>query len=144
MEKKKNHLSSQQWTNPQKCFANGKIERSVLSITKSSTLFPALASSDFHLFPKLKYFLTGEQFSSNEEVVAAVPEYFVDVSEIHYSNGIIAGTSVLVLGVIILKNKNHFEIINFLLSLLGSEFFKPPSYIKFSLLKCTFDQIVIN
>jgi histone-lysine N-methyltransferase SETMAR len=37
---------------------------------------PDLAPSDFCLFLKLKLFLAGERFSSNQEGIAAVEEYF--------------------------------------------------------------------
>ena len=33
---------------------------------------PDLAPSDFYLFPKLKLFLAGQRFSSNQEPIAAV------------------------------------------------------------------------
>jgi len=33
---------------------------------------PDLAPSDFYLFPKLKLFLAGQRFSSNQEATAAV------------------------------------------------------------------------
>ena len=51
---------------------------------------PDLAPPDFHLFLKLKHFLAGERFSSNEEVVAAVQGYFADLPENHYRDGIMA------------------------------------------------------
>jgi histone-lysine N-methyltransferase SETMAR len=51
---------------------------------------PDLAPSDFHLFPKLKIFLAGQRFSSNQEVIAAVEGYFADLKENHYRDGIMA------------------------------------------------------
>jgi histone-lysine N-methyltransferase SETMAR len=39
---------------------------------------PDLAPSDFYLFSKLKLFLTGQRFSSNQEAIAAVEGYFAD------------------------------------------------------------------
>jgi len=51
---------------------------------------PDLAPSDFYLFPKLKLFLTGQRFSSNQEVIAAVEEYFADLTKNHYRDGIMA------------------------------------------------------
>jgi len=36
---------------------------------------PDLAPSDFYLFPKLKLFLAGQHFSSNQEAIAAVEGY---------------------------------------------------------------------
>jgi len=49
---------------------------------------PDLAPSDFHLFPKLKIFLAGQRFSSNQEAITAVEGYFADLKENHYRDGI--------------------------------------------------------
>jgi histone-lysine N-methyltransferase SETMAR len=51
---------------------------------------PDLAPSDFCLFSKLKLFLTGECFSSNQEAVAAVEGCFADLMKNHYRDGIMA------------------------------------------------------
>jgi histone-lysine N-methyltransferase SETMAR len=51
---------------------------------------PDLAPSDFCLFPKLKLFLAGERFSSNQEVTAAVEGYFADLMKNYYRDGIMA------------------------------------------------------
>jgi histone-lysine N-methyltransferase SETMAR len=51
---------------------------------------PDLASSDFYLFPKLKLFLAGKRFSSNQEAIAAVVGYFADLTKNHYRDGIMA------------------------------------------------------
>jgi histone-lysine N-methyltransferase SETMAR len=51
---------------------------------------PDLARSDFHLFPKLKLFLAGQHFSSNQKVIAAVEGYFADLTENHYRDGLMA------------------------------------------------------
>jgi len=45
---------------------------------------PHLAPSDFYLFPKLKLFLAGQRFSSNQEATAAVEGYFADLTKNHY------------------------------------------------------------
>lgn len=37
---------------------------------------PYMAPSDFHLFPKLKFFLGGQRLSSNEDAIATVERYF--------------------------------------------------------------------
>jgi hypothetical protein len=75
-----------------------------------------LAPPDFYLFPKLKLFLAGQRFSSNQEAIAAVGRYFVDLTKNHYRDGIMAWSipeiNVLVLRGITLKNKNNFEIIH--------------------------------
>jgi histone-lysine N-methyltransferase SETMAR len=49
---------------------------------------PDLAPSDFYLFPKLKLFLAGQCFSSNQEAIAAVKGYFADLTKNHYRDGI--------------------------------------------------------
>jgi hypothetical protein len=49
-----------------------------------------LAPSHIYLFPKCKLFLTGQLFSSNQEVIAAVEVYFVDLMKNHYRDGIMA------------------------------------------------------
>jgi histone-lysine N-methyltransferase SETMAR len=51
---------------------------------------PDMASSDFCLFPKLKLFLAGQRFSSNQETIAAVERYFADLTKNHYRDGIMA------------------------------------------------------
>jgi len=47
-----------------------------------------LAPSDICLFPKLKLFLSGQRFSSNQEAIAAVEEYFANLTKNHYRDGI--------------------------------------------------------
>jgi hypothetical protein len=42
------------------------------------------------LFPKLKLFLAGQRFSSNQEATAAVEKYFADLTKNHYRDGIMA------------------------------------------------------
>jgi histone-lysine N-methyltransferase SETMAR len=49
-----------------------------------------LAPSNFYLFPKHKFFLAGQHFFSNQEVIAAVEGYFADLMKHHYRNGIMA------------------------------------------------------
>jgi hypothetical protein len=43
---------------------------------------------DFYLFPKLKLFLAGQRFSSNQEAITAVEGYFADLTKNHYRDGI--------------------------------------------------------
>jgi histone-lysine N-methyltransferase SETMAR len=50
---------------------------------------PAVAPH-FCLFPKLKLFLAGQHFSSNQEAIAAVEGYFADLTKNHYRDGIMA------------------------------------------------------
>ena len=52
--------------------------------------YPDLAPSDFCLFPKLKLFLAGQRFSSNQEAIAAVEGYFADLTKNPYRDGIMA------------------------------------------------------
>jgi len=49
-----------------------------------------LAPSDFCLFPKLKLFLAGQRFSSNQEAISAAEGYFADLTKNHYRDGIMA------------------------------------------------------
>lgn len=49
---------------------------------------PDLAPSDFHLFPNLKKYLRGKRFSSNDEAIACVNEYFEGLPEKHFRDGI--------------------------------------------------------
>ena len=49
---------------------------------------PDLAPSDFCLFPKLKTYLRGTNFGSNEGVIDAVKEHFGDQDENFYFDGI--------------------------------------------------------
>jgi hypothetical protein len=49
-----------------------------------------LAPSDFCLFPKLKLFVTGQRFSTNQEGIAAVEGYFADLMKNHYRDRIMA------------------------------------------------------
>jgi len=50
----------------------GKLRDLYYELLEHPPDFPDLAPSDFCLFPKLKLFLTGQCFSSNQEVIAAV------------------------------------------------------------------------
>jgi histone-lysine N-methyltransferase SETMAR len=49
---------------------------------------PDLVPSDFCLFPKLKLFPSGQSFSLNQEVIAAVEGYFAYLTKNHYRDGI--------------------------------------------------------
>jgi histone-lysine N-methyltransferase SETMAR len=49
---------------------------------------PDLAPCYLCLFPKLKLFLAGQHFSSNQEVIAAVEGYFADLMKNHYRDEI--------------------------------------------------------
>jgi histone-lysine N-methyltransferase SETMAR len=77
---------------------------------------PYLAPTDFCLFPKLKLFLAGQRFSSNQEAIAAVKGYFTNLKKNHYRDGIMAlehrWNKRISLKGDMLKNKNNSEIIN--------------------------------
>jgi hypothetical protein len=92
----------------------GKLRNLKYEFLEHPPYSPDLALSDFCLFPKLKLFLAGQRFSSNQEAIAAVEGYFADLTKNHYRDGrwSIAGINVLVLREIMLKNKNNFVIIN--------------------------------
>jgi hypothetical protein len=49
-----------------------------------------LTQSDFYLFPKLKLFLAGQRFFSDQEAIAAVEGYFADLMKNRYREGIMA------------------------------------------------------
>jgi hypothetical protein len=49
-----------------------------------------LAPYDFCLFPKLKLFLAGQRFSSNQDAISAVEGYLADLTKNHYRKGIMA------------------------------------------------------
>jgi len=51
---------------------------------------PDLAPSDFCLYPKLKLFLAGQRFSSNQEAIAAVEGYFADLTKNHHRDRIMS------------------------------------------------------
>ena len=43
-----------------------------------------LAPLDYHLFPKLKTFLAGQKFESNEEIIQEANKYFGGLEETHF------------------------------------------------------------
>jgi len=51
---------------------------------------PDLPPPVFCLFPKLKLFLAGQCFSSNQEAISAVEGYFADFTKNHYRGWIMA------------------------------------------------------
>ena len=77
---------------------------------------PYLSPSDFCLFPKLKRFLTGQRFSSNQEAIGAVEGYFADLTSNHYRDGIMAlehrWNKCISFKRDYVEKKNNFEIIN--------------------------------
>ena len=76
---------------------NAPAHKSVLAMEKLRDLHyellehppysPDLTPSDFYLFPKLKLFLAGQGFSSNQEAIAAEEGYFADLTKNHYRDG---------------------------------------------------------
>jgi len=79
---------------------NAPAHKSVLAMEKLRDLHyellehppysPDLTPSELYLFPKLKLFLAGQRFSSNQEAIAAVEGYFADLMKNHYRDGIMA------------------------------------------------------
>jgi histone-lysine N-methyltransferase SETMAR len=79
---------------------NAPAHKSVLAMEKLRDLYyellehppysQHLALSDFYLFPKLKLFLAGQHFSSNQEAIIAVVGYFADLTKNHYRDRIMA------------------------------------------------------
>ena len=65
-----------------------KITELKYELLQHSPYSPDLAPSDFWLFPHLKKFLRGKHFSSNEEVIAVLEEYFAVLAESHFHDGI--------------------------------------------------------
>jgi histone-lysine N-methyltransferase SETMAR len=70
--------------------AMGKLRDLHYELLEHPPYSPYLAPSDFCLFPKLKFFLAGQRFSSNQEAFAAVEGYFADLMKNHYRDGIMA------------------------------------------------------
>jgi hypothetical protein len=68
----------------------GKLRDLHYELSENPPYFPDLAPSDFFLFPKLKLFLVGQRFSSNQEAIAAVGGYFADLTKNDYRDGIMA------------------------------------------------------
>jgi hypothetical protein len=68
----------------------GKLRDLHCELFEHTSCSPDLAPSDFCLFPKLKLFLAGQCFSSNQETIAAVERYFADLTKNHYRDGIMA------------------------------------------------------
>jgi histone-lysine N-methyltransferase SETMAR len=79
---------------------NAPAHKSVLAMGKLSDLHyellehppysPDLVPSGFCLFPKLKLFLAGQRFFSNQEAIAAVERYFADLMKNHSRDRIMA------------------------------------------------------
>jgi hypothetical protein len=68
----------------------GKLRHLHYEFLEHSPYSSDLAPSDFCLFPKLKLFLVGQCFSSNQEAIAAVEVYFADLTKNHNRDGIMA------------------------------------------------------
>ena len=90
LQKKKKHLSSGQCTRSQSVLAMGKLRDLHYALLEHPPCSPDLAPSDFCLFPKLKLFLAGQRFSSNQETIATVEGYFANLTKNHYRDGIMA------------------------------------------------------
>jgi len=94
----------------------GKLEDLHYELLEQPPYSPDLVPSDFYLFPKLKLFLAGQCFSSNQEAIAAVQGYFADLTKNHYRDRIMAlehrWNKCIRLKRDYGENKNNFETIN--------------------------------
>jgi histone-lysine N-methyltransferase SETMAR len=70
--------------------AMGKLRDLHYELLEHQPYSPDLAPFDFYLFPKLKIFLAGQRFSSNQEAITAVEGYFADLTKNHNRNGVMA------------------------------------------------------
>jgi transposase len=70
--------------------AMGKLRDLHYELLEHPSCSPDLAPCDFSLLPKLKLFLAGQRFSSNQEAIAAVEWYFADLTKNHYRDRIMA------------------------------------------------------
>jgi len=75
---KKNHQQHNAPTH-KSVLAMGKLRDLHYELLEHPPYSSDLAPSDFCLFPKLKLFLAGQHFSSNQEAIAAVEGYFADL-----------------------------------------------------------------
>jgi histone-lysine N-methyltransferase SETMAR len=96
--------------------AMGKLKGLYYELLEHPPYSPDLALSDFRLFPKLKFYLAGLRFSSNQEAIAAVERYFADLTKNHYRDGIMAldhrWNKCISLKGDYVETKNQFEIIS--------------------------------
>jgi len=60
--------------------AMGKLRDLHYELLEHPPCSPDVAPSDFSLFPKLKLFLAGQRFSSNQEAIAGLGGYFASDS----------------------------------------------------------------
>jgi histone-lysine N-methyltransferase SETMAR len=68
--------------------AGGKLRDQHFELLEHPPQSPDLAPPYFYLFPKLKLFLTGQRFSSNQDAIAAVEGYLADLTKNHYRDRI--------------------------------------------------------
>jgi histone-lysine N-methyltransferase SETMAR len=62
----------------------GKLKDLHYELLEHPPYSPHLAPSYFYFFLKLKLFLAGQCFSSNQEAISAVEGYFADLTKNHY------------------------------------------------------------
>jgi len=90
LQKEKNIFHQDNAPAHKSVLAMGKLRDLHYELLEHPPSSPDLAPSDFYLFPKLRFFLTAQRFSSNQEVIAAVEGYFADLKKNHYRDGIMA------------------------------------------------------
>ena len=86
--KGKNHLYEDKTPAHKSVLALGKLRDLHYELLEPPPYSPDLAPSGFYLFPKLKLFLAGQCFSSNQAAIAAVEGYFADLTKNHYRDRI--------------------------------------------------------
>jgi hypothetical protein len=86
----KKNLSSDSAPAHRSVLAMGKLRDLHYELLEHAPCSLDLAPSDFCLFPKLKLFLAGQRFSSNQEAIVAVEGYFGDLTKKRYRDGIMA------------------------------------------------------
>jgi histone-lysine N-methyltransferase SETMAR len=70
--------------------AMGKLRDLHYELLEHPPYSPDLTPSDLSHFQKLKLFLAVQDFSSNQEAIAAEKGYFADLTKNHYRDGIMA------------------------------------------------------
>jgi [histone H3]-lysine36 N-dimethyltransferase SETMAR len=70
------------------CVAMAAIHQAGFELVEHPPYSPDLAPSDYRLFPKLKEHLRGKKFSSDEEVMSAVNEWFAEVGQSFFQEAV--------------------------------------------------------
>lgn len=65
-----------------------KINKLKFELLSRAPYSPDLTPSDYFPFPNFKDWLGGERFANNEEMETAVDDYFAELNDFHYKQGI--------------------------------------------------------